>query len=107
MSSDNRLRLARTKSEAKVRTETYRFRLVGRLWWANRAGGLTAALATAATLSAADKWTLVAAWLAGSAPFLTAIYKALNVREASSLRCLHLNQAYHIMARLADSALSN
>jgi hypothetical protein len=90
-----------------MRSEAYRLRLVGRLWWANLIFMvLPATLATVAAVCAAGKYKDIAAWLAGGAAVLTAIHKTLKCDEYQA-ECLRLSRRYQGMATLADAALES
>jgi hypothetical protein len=113
MSESGREFVQQIRAQAKVLSEAYRLRLLGRLWWANLSlVVLPAALATAAAIFAARQdansaimTSYIAAWLAGGAAVLTAIHKALKCEEYQA-ECLRLSQAYQSIAIEADSTLS-
>ena len=99
--------LEEVMKRAKVRSEAYRLRLIGLLWWANLIFMvLPVTLATAAAVFAAGANKNLAAWLAGAAAVLTAVHKTLRCDEYQA-ECLRLNQRYRSLATLAHSVLEN
>jgi hypothetical protein len=95
------------RRRSRVRSEAYRLRLVGGLWWANIIFMvLPATLATAAAVCAAGDNKNLGAWLAGAAAVLTFVHKTLKCDEYQA-ECLRLNQRYQSIATLADSVLEN
>jgi hypothetical protein len=92
---------------SRVRSEAYRLRLVGLLWWANLLFMvLPAALATAAAVFAATNNKGLTAGLAGAAAVLTAVHKTLKCDEYQA-ECLRLSQRYRGLATLAQSVIEN
>jgi hypothetical protein len=113
--SDSSTWFKQTKSLALIRSETYRLRLLGRLWYANLLFVvLPAIFATSSAILAAGSggktllWLFnaqLAAGLAGVAAILSAIHKSLKCEEYQA-ECLRLSQEYQSIAILFDSALS-
>lgn len=99
------------EQQARILSDAYRRRLVGRLWWANLMFVVTPAVcATAAAIFAAGGAGIdakvsqaLAAGLAGLAAVLSAVHKSLKCEEYQA-ECLRLGPAYDGIAELADSA---
>jgi hypothetical protein len=99
--------LEQVRNRSRVRSEAYRLRLVGPLWWANVIFmALPASFATAAAVCAAGTYKNLGAWLAGAAAVLTVVHKTLKCDEYQA-ECLRLNQRYQSIATLADAVLAN
>ena len=110
-SSDVRKRFEEIEQQARVLSEAYRLRLVGRLWWANLTFVVAPAVcATAAAIFAAggagiraEVSKALAAGLAGLAAVLSAVHKSLKCEEYQA-ECLRLGPAYGAIATRAKSA---
>ena len=103
--------LKKIEQQARVLSDAYRLRLLGRLWWANLAFVVTPAVfATAAAIFAAggagiraEVSNALAAALAGLAAVLVAVHKSLKCEEYQA-ECLRLGPAYDAIAARAESA---